>query len=151
MSSFFDFYAMQEAAKTLIEASAIQEVKHVFIEAMERDLIFSNMPLINLRLSEADIEIINLPNSYRATIPLEVDVVAFDLSQFKKAASLRGTILRQVLDVFRSSTNRIFYPDLDTSSVQSRITFGAGVIEGGKGHVASATFTVVAEADIEGI
>lgn len=141
-----DYYGVQNAIAVILRAN-VTAVKQVLIEAMEREMIFDNMPMINVRLSESSDELTTIPNGYYEHVAYEIDVVAYDLTSFREAATLRDSILRAAKNVIRS--NRVFHVDIQTSSVVGKTSFGALSPEGAGGHVALATFTIVVEAYID--
>lgn len=143
-----DYYGIQESLRTMLR-TAIPEAtaKHIFIEGMEREVQnLAHMPLLNIRMTESNEELTSLPDGVYERINILVDVIAFDLTQFKEAASLRDSLLRTAKDACRA--NRKFAAGIETSSVVGQTTFGAASSESG-GHVALATFNVLVEAYVE--
>ena len=150
-----DYNGIQQALKTILETGPLggytTPPDQVFAEAMERDAIFSNMPFLNVRLLNSDAEVINLSggqtSDYYATISLEVDVIAFDLTHFSEAASLRDTLLREAqLAVIQ---NKNFHADIQTSTVAPNVAFNSAGDEDTGAHVAIATFSVSVEVDVQ--
>jgi hypothetical protein len=120
----------------------------IYIEAMERDFSLAHMPMINITLSEAQYELITLPNGYYAHIKIEVEVVAYDLSEYRKASKQRDDILKIVMETLRRTTN--FNNDsVDSSIIGERVTFSAGTPEQAGGHIATATFSVLAKCYVD--
>lgn len=119
----------------------------VFQEAMEREVSFSNMPFINVRLSEGITELRSIPNGYYIHVGFEVDIVAFDLSHFSVAATIRDGLLREAQRAVQQ--NRAFHADIATSTVGPQLKFLAATPEGAQGHVSSVTFVVDVEASVE--
>jgi hypothetical protein len=142
-----DYTAIQDGLVAMLQAN-VAEAKNVYNEGMMRDVgNISKMPLINVRLIESSDELTSMPNGYYERVTLNVDVIAFDFTSFKEAATLRDTVLKAAKSACRQ--NNKFAPGIETSSVQSQTTFGASEIEGQQGHVAMATFTVIVEAYVE--
>lgn len=146
-----DYYQIQSDIKTIISGGTYTDpIKEVFIEAMDRDMLLGNMPCINIRLVNANIQVRSLPNGYYAFVAFEIDVLSFDLSLFEKAAIVRDRIMRQVQ--LRLQANRQFSAGVETSTVGPRVIFSAGTAddnENTRGHIALATFDFVVEAFVE--
>ena len=146
-----DYYTIQSDLHTIISAGTYTDgIKEFLIEAMDRDLMLGNMPFINIRLAEADIEIRSLPNGYYAYLSFKIDVVAFDFTEYKKAAIVRDRLMKEVQTVIQG--NRAFSANVQTSSVGPKVTFSAGIAdedEDSRGHIAAATFEVVVEVSVE--
>lgn len=145
-----DYYQIQEDLQTILKAGPASGYTNaplfVFIEAMDRETTFDRMPFINIRLIEADIEMITIPNGYYGNITFEIDIITFDLSEFKKASNLRDDLLREAQLAVQQTA--AFSAQIQTSQLGG-VSFGVGTPEGANGHVAMCTFTVVAEAYIE--
>lgn len=144
-----DFYSIQESLKTAIEA-ALPTVRPecVFIEMMDRDLNFSNMPLVNIRLEESSCEITTLPNGYYAITRFSIDITTFDLSEFKIAARLRDDLVKALMLVLRASPT-FGNSAVSSSKIGQKLTFAAGTPEQGGGHIAVATFSVATESYVD--
>lgn len=146
-----NYYTIQDDIKTIISGGTYTDaIKEYFIEAMERDMLLGNMPFINIRMTNANLQIRSLPNGYYGMVAFEIDVVTFDLSEFKKAAIVRDRILKEVQ--LRLQANRQFSAGVETSTIGPRVIFGAGTAAEGDlqmGHIASATFDFVVEVYIE--
>jgi len=145
-----DYYQIQADLQTILvtgpAAGWTVPPKHVFIEAMDRETTFDQMPFINIRLVNADIEIIRLPNGYDADITIEMDVISYDLTHFSKAANIRDVMLQEAQLAIQETAQ--FSSVIQTSQLGG-VTFGAGTPEGAAGHVALCTFEVIAEACFE--
>jgi len=149
--ALIDYYQIQEDLQALLETGPAGgwtlQPTFVFIEAMEREAVFSSMPFINLRMTEGEMEMRSLPNGYYATITIEVDIISFDLSEFKKAASIRDDMMGEAQLAVQQ--NPRFNSEIETSSIAPSIRFGAGTPEGAGGHIAVGTFTITVEAFVE--
>lgn len=149
--ALIDYYQIQEDLKTLLEAGPAAgwttQPTFVFIEAMEREAVFSSMPFINIRMLEAEMEQRSLPNGYYSTITMEIDIITFDLSEFRKAATLRDDIMGEAQLAVQE--NPRFNSEILTASIAPSVRFGAGTPEGAGGHIAVGTFTVTVETYIE--
>ncbi len=146
-----DYYQIQEDLSALLHTGPEEGWQHqpnkILIEAMDREMTFDSMPLINIRLTDAAIEVRSLPNGYFAEITYELDVISFDLSEFRKASIVRDDIMGDAqLTIQRNSR---FNGDILTSTITPTIRFGAGTPEGAGGHIAVGTFTVVVEVEID--
>lgn len=120
----------------------------VINEGMAAEMTLAHMPLINVRLVESYAQLTNIPNGYYEKIQYDVDIHAFDFTSFRNATTLRDGILALARTAVQKA--RAFHVDLETSSISSKIQFGAAAPEAG-GHVASVTFTVVAEGYVDSI
>ena len=146
-----NYYQIQEDLAALLHTGPSEGWQHqpnnILIEAMDREMTFDAMPLINIRLTDGEIEVRSLPNGYFAEITYELDVISFDLSEFRKASIVRDEILGDAqLTIQRNSR---FNSDILTSTITPTIKFGAGTPEGAGGHIAVGTFTVVVEVEID--
>jgi len=148
-----NYYAIQSALADLLKTGPSggytdgHHPKDVFIEAMDREAVFDNMPFINVRLPEGTMEMRSIPNGYRLYLTFEIDIVCFHFTHFVNAAILRDTILGEAQLAVQQ--NARFYDGIDSSKIEPTIRFGAGTVEGAQGHVATATFSVIVEADID--
>lgn len=149
--ALIDYYAIQEALQTILVAGPAAgyatQPDNVFIEAMDRETVFESMPLINIRLIEGEMEVRSIPNGYYLLLSFEIDVVCFDLSEFRLAANQRDDIMGDAQLAIQE--NAQFHSSLSTSTISPSIRFGAGTPEGAGGHIAIGTFTVTAEAYID--
>lgn len=145
-----DYYQITEDLRTVIEAGPeggwTLTPKGVFIEAMDRDMSLDGMPFINIRLVDAEIDLTRIPNGYYGHIIFEIDVVTYDLDKFSKAAQKRDDILRDAQLAIQQTSG---FSSLIQASILGNVAFGVGTPEGANGHVATCTFTLTAEADIE--
>lgn len=140
-----NYEAIVEDLRTVL--STVSGVKKIFVEAANHDITLDNMPLFNIRMVQAEEEIVNIPNTYYEFINIEVDVVAYDLTNFKEASIIRNGLLKLAKEAVRS--NRVFNSQLETSRTAPTTRFGALSPEGAGGHAAVATFTVRCEAYVE--
>lgn len=149
--ALIDFYGIQSALADVLksgpEAGYTTHPHNVFIEAMDREATFDNMPFLNVRLTEGTNEVRSMPNGYYMFLTFEVDVVCFDFTEFKKAANLRDDIMGEAMLALQQ--NARFHAGISTSTIAPNLRFGAGTPEGAAGHVAVGTFTVTVEADID--
>lgn len=141
-----NYTAIGAALKALLVAGNITGVKNVYQEAMDRDLLLDNMSLINVRLAEASWQERSLPNGYYAFLGFEVDVAAYDFTSFVEAATLRDSILDAAM--LRVQANSRFHNDVNASRL-GNIKFSQLAAQGAGGHVACATFAVIAEVYVE--
>lgn len=151
-----DFFQIQSDLNDLLVATDFTTVVHptgqnidpkFYIEAMERDMSFDNMPMFNIRLIEGEVEVRSLPNGYYIVINFEIDVIAFDFTEYKNAANIRDDLLQIAMDSIRSQPQ--FSGTLNDSMIGPQLQFSAGAPEGAGGHVAAVTFQVTATAYVE--
>lgn len=146
-----NYYTIQSDLKTIISGGTYTDsIKEYLIEGMDRDMGLANMPYVNIRLSNASLQVRSIPNGYYAYILFSIDIVTFDFTLYEKAAIVRDRILKEVQT--RLQSNRKFSAGVETSSIGPRVEFSAGIAEEGErsmGHIASAAFDVVVEVFIE--
>jgi len=149
--ALINYYQIQEDLQALLLTGPTlgytTTPKNIFIEAMDREAIFDHMPFINIRLVDGEIEIRSIPTGYYAKLPYEVDIVSFDLSEFRKAATLRDILMGEAQLAVQQTPR--FNGDISTSIIGPSIKFGAGTPEGAGGHIAIGTFTVQVETYVE--
>jgi hypothetical protein len=140
-----DYYEVQEALTGILSADATLAavVKSFFIEAMEKEIIIGNMPIINVRLIATESEV-RAGQSYYEHINYEIDVAVANFTHFREAAKLRDDILGRARDVIQA--NPRFHVALESTLLIPLIRFGALSPEGAGGHCALATFSVRCEA-----
>ncbi len=146
-----EYYQIQEDLAELISdgpsAGYTEKPKEVFIEAMEREATFDNMPFVNVRLVEGDSELRSIPDGYYITLLYEIDIISFDLTHFKKAAKIRDDLMGEVQLAIQQTPR--FAESINASTLTPSIKFGAGTPEGAGGHVATGTFTLSVEISVE--
>ncbi len=120
-------------------------IKLVKKEADERDYVFHNMPLVDVRLKDSQNEV-RAGRDYYVFVTFEVQITTFDLSDFNEAATLRDTILSAVVDVVRNNAN--FSSQLETSRI-GLISFSNAKDEDSGAFMSAATVEVIAEAFID--
>ena len=148
---FINYFQIQEDLQTILvagpSAGYTVEPTKVFIEAMEREASFDNMPFINIRLVEGEREIRSIPDGYYAHILFEIDIITFNFAEFKDAAKLRDCIMGEAEKAIQENSQ--FSADIQTSTLTPQMRFGAGTPEGAGGHVATGTFTLDVEVSVE--
>jgi hypothetical protein len=141
-----DYIQIQESLLALVQSTG--DFKATYLEGSEVEVgNLTNMPVANVRLTEANSELINIPNGYREQLTLLVDIITFDFTSYSDAARLRSAILRNVRNTLLQ--NPQFDPQILTSQLTGGVQFGAFTAEGNRGHVSMATITVLADLDIE--
>lgn len=145
------YYQIQEDLQSLLlvgpAVGYTTTPKEVFIEAMEREAFFENMPFINIRLTEGEQEIRSIPDGYYTHLIFEIDVIAFDFTHFRKAAICRDLLMGEAQSAIQQNSR--FNSEIQTSTLTPSIKFGAGTPEGAGGHVATGTFTLDVEVSVE--
>jgi hypothetical protein len=111
-------------------------------EVDERDLRFDQMPLIDVRPTDADNEV-RAGQDYFTDLTFQCDIYSFDLSSVKEAATLRDTILQAAQNAVRA--NPSFHVELETSMLGS-VEFTTTKDEDTGSFVAQASFQVIAKA-----
>jgi hypothetical protein len=111
-------------------------------EIDEREIRFDNMPLIDVRPSEADNEI-RAGQDYFTDLTYQCDIYSFDLSLMKEAATLRDLILKRAQNAVRA--NASFHVELETSQLGT-VEFTTTKDENTGAFVAQASFQVIAKA-----
>lgn len=142
--AWVNFNAIQNDLVTLI-AAEVSAVKLVKKEADERDYAFHNMPLVDVRLQESPSEV-RAGRDYYVFVIFEVQVTVFDLSGYDDAATLRDTILSDVLDAIRNNAN--FSASLETSKI-GPVNFLQSKDDQSGAFMAAATAVVQAEVFVD--
>lgn len=142
-----DYYEIEEALIGILSADATLNspamVKSFFIEAMEKDIVVHNMPLVNVRLIATEVEV-RAGQSYYEHINFEIDVSVSNFTHFREAAKLRDDIIGRARDIIQA--NPRFHVAIESTLLVPLIRFGALSPEGAGGHCALATFSVRCEA-----
>ena len=142
-----DYVAIQESLVALLRDN-MPELNNVYMEGSEVEVgNLGNMPLANVRLTEAASELVRLPSGYNEQITLLVDLIAFDFTSYSAAARLRSTLIRTARGLLLATPQ--FDSQILTSQLSGGIQFGAFTAEGNRGHVAMATYTVLCDIDVE--
>ncbi len=141
-----DYVQIQESLQALVQE--VDGFKTVYLEASEQEVgNLSHMPTVNIRMTEAQSELVRIPNGYNEQLTLLVDIITFDFTSYSAAARLRSALLKAVRD--KLLANPHFDSQILTSQLTGGVQFGAFTAEGNRGHVAMATVTVICEIDIE--
>jgi hypothetical protein len=120
--------------------AGVEGVNRAEYEVNEIDIRFSEMPILDVRLSDTDNEV-RAGQDYVTELTLQCDLYAFDLSSIREAVTLRDSILKASQDAVRA--NPRFHGDLE-SSVIGPVEFTTSKDEGTGEFVAVASFQVVA-------
>ena len=141
-----DYVLIQENLVALIQT--VDGFKNVLMEGSEAEVgNLGYMPVCNVRMTEAQSELVRIPNGYNEQLTMLVDILTFDFTSYSAAARLRSALLKAVRD--KLLENPHFDPQILTSQLNGGVTFGAFTAEGNRGHVAMATITVICEIDVE--
>lgn len=122
-------------------------IQKFWIEADEREMTLSHMPFINVRMTEAAVELRTLPSGYYIRLKFEIDCIAFDLSSYRTGAQIRDRMVKEAMEAIQADSK--FNANLNTSLIGDELSFLSGSPEGAQGHIAGATFTVIAEVSVE--
>jgi hypothetical protein len=155
-----DYYAIEEAIRTIfVDAAFTYEDRgttlplrpeSILIEAMDREIMALHlMPLMNIRLTEGVTSLITIPNGYYAETQVEVDVISYDLSEFRKAARVRDNLMKAAMLRLRAIPNLNNSDLVQSSKIGQNINFSAGTPEQGGGHIAIGTFRVLTESYVD--
>jgi hypothetical protein len=143
--AWLNFNTIQDDLVALIDAAAISEVELVKKECDERDYNFSNMTLVDVRLTESPSEV-RAGRDYYVFVTFEVQITAMDLSGFNQAATLRDTVLSSVIDTVRNTAS--FSASIETSRIGS-VSFSNAKDDDSGAFMAAATVEVIAEAFVD--
>lgn len=121
MSDFIDYDQLLEDFKTAIESQSLG-FKQVLIDASDRDFIYDNMPLLDIRIKEADPTAITNA-TYYTTMILEAEVCAYSFTSRREAAKLRGELVNK-LQLFVKQHPR-WSAQLETTII-GKASFGTG-------------------------
>lgn len=142
--AWIDFNQIQDDLVSLIQSN-VSGAELVKKEADERDYAYSNMPLVDVRLTDMDPDV-RAGRDYYVTIIFEVQVTVFDLSGFDEAATLRQTILGEVIEAIRQNAN--FSSSIETSKIGPG-TFSSSKDENTGSFMAAATVQIAVEAFVD--
>ena len=142
--AWMNFNQIQDDLVALLTAN-ISDAKLIKKEADERDYAFGNMPLVDVRLTDMDPTVLAGQNYFVETI-FEIQVTTFDLSDFNEAATLRDTILGDVIETVRQNAH--FSADLE-STIVGPGTFNTAKDENSGAFMAAATVQVQVKAYID--
>lgn len=142
--AWVNFNTIQDDLVNLIisDVSAAELVKK---ECDERDYAFNNMPLVDVRLADSDAEV-RAGRDYYVFVRFEVQVTAYDLSDFNEAATLRDTVLSDVIDTIRN--NAKFSSSIETSRI-GHCEFSNAKDEQSGAFMAAVTVEILVEAFID--
>lgn len=100
-------------AKSLADViKTVPGIQHSGYEVSERDIVYSNMPLADVRPVSADPEI-RAGQDYFTDVNYQVDIYAFSLNSTEEAATIRDSLLRQAQDAIRA--NPSWHVELESS------------------------------------
>lgn len=142
--AWVNFNTIQDDLVALIAAN-VPAAELVKKEADERDYVFSNMPLIDVRLTEGNPEI-RAGRDYYVFTTFEVQVTTHDLSGFDEAATLRDTVLSDTIDVIRNTAN--FSANLESSRI-GQVQFSNAKDENSGAFMAAATVEIQTETFVD--
>lgn len=138
------FNTIQDDLITLLQAN-VSSAKLIKKEADERDYVFHNMPLVDVRLTDMDPDVTAGANYY-VGITFEIQVTTFDLSDFSDAATLRDTVFGDVIETIRQ--NAKFSANLDATIV-GQGTFTSAKDEQSGAFMAAATVQIEVRAYVD--
>lgn len=141
--AWVNFNTIQDDLVTVL--SGVSSAKYVKKEADERDYNFSNMPLIDVRLSSSDPQI-RSGRDYYVFVTFNIQVTAVDLSGYNEAATLRDTVLSDAIDIVWNNAN--FSAEIETSRI-GPLEFSNAKDEQSGAFMAAATFEVTVEAFVD--
>lgn len=109
--------------------------KTVLVDAMDRDFVIENMPLLDIRIKRATPEPIT-NQTYYSDLTVEAEICAFDLTNRREAAKLRNDLAnalqRYVKDHPRFSglvdTTFVGQADFGTGESKAEGAFVAGAV-----------------------
>lgn len=125
------------------------KMKGFFLDAMERDMVLPNMPMINVMQDPEDgeLEFRSIPDGLYAFIPFSVAIITFSLTNTREAAKIRDVLLDEAIQLVRD--NKRFSDQLETATPVGGLSWQSGTVEGQRGYVASVTFPVLAEVNLD--
>lgn len=138
--TWMDFNQMQDDLVTVLTAG-VTAAKKVKKECDERDYNFGNMPLIDVRLKESHPAITAGQNYYTETT-FEVQISAYDLSDYNQAATIRQSLLKTALGAVRA--NNRWSAEIETSRIGPMV-FSAAKDEESGAFMSLVTFEVIAD------
>jgi hypothetical protein len=134
-----DYTGVAEALADVFRG--VDSVATAGYEVDQRDLSLTNMPIIDVRPADADNEI-RAGQDYVTALSYQCDLYTFALSDAKKAATLRDTILKDAQNAVRA--NPQFHVDLETSFLGAVEFSSTGKDEDVGAYSSLASFAVIA-------
>lgn len=141
--AWLNYNTIQDDLVTLL--AAVSGVELAKKECDERDYAFSNMPLVDVRLTDGDPQV-RAGRDYYVFTTFEVQITTFDLSGYDDAATLRNTILTDAIETVRNNAN--FSAAIETSRI-GPISFSNAKDEDSGAFMAAVTFEVRTEAFVD--
>lgn len=121
MSDFIDYEGINNDFKAGVESANLGFLK-VFVNASDRDFLYDNMPMLDIRIKSADPNAVT-NTTYYTDILIEAEVVAYSFTSREEAAKLRGELVNK-LQLFVKNNPR-FSSQLETTFI-GRAEFGTG-------------------------
>jgi hypothetical protein len=121
MTTFVDYNQLQDDFKTAVEGGSLG-FKTVLEDANLRDFLFDNMPLLDIRVKEADPQA-TTNKTYYVPIVIECEISAYSLVSRRDAAILRGQLV-DALQRFVKDHPR-FSSGIETTTL-GKVNFGSG-------------------------
>lgn len=136
-----DFNQIADDLQALLRTGLDGTVRpqHIMIDAMDTERGLNQMPYVDIRLQASEPQV-RAGQDYYGGTTYDLYVAAFDLSSYRKAATLRNEIVRTIMATVRGTPR--FSADLETS-VTAGAEFDALESEKGKGFVAIAVVRIV--------
>lgn len=92
MTTFFiDYDTIITDCKAVVDSGSLG-FKKVMIDAMDRDGLYDNMPLLDLRIRRSTPDALGGQNYY-ADITVEAEITTFDMTSLREAAKMRNDLL----------------------------------------------------------
>lgn len=123
MSNFIDYNQLELDFQTAIKnASQSLGFKQVLRNASDRDFVYDNMPLLDIRFKTVEPQPITNATYYTTGV-IEAEVVAYSLISREEAAKLRGELVNALQRFVKD--NPRWSSQLETTII-GRVDFGTG-------------------------
>lgn len=123
MTDFVDTEGLLEDFRTLIEAQPLSlGFQKVFLNASDVDFLFSNAPLLDLRIRRGK-PVPTTNATYYTTLLLEAEIVVYSMTSREEAAKLRSSLTNELQRLVKN--NPRFSAGLETTIVGD-FEFGTG-------------------------
>ena len=131
MSDFIDYDLILSDFKAVLDNASLTTgglPVTVLIDAMDRDFVIENMPLIDLRVKKLDPQA-TTNRTYYSDLTIEAEICTFDLTNRREAAKLRND-LTNALQRFVKDNPRFSLPIETTTVGQVNFLTGESKAEG---------------------
>lgn len=133
MPDFINYDLLENDFKNAVVAQSLGFTK-VFVDASERDFIYDNMPLLDIRFKVADPQAVTNA-TYYTDLTIECEIASYSFTSREEAAKLRNNLVNALQRFIKDHPR--FSSTLETTLI-GRVDFGTGEDKAQGAHVAGA-------------